>query len=199
MYAPTAAGACEREYQQDQPGGRDEFAEQQVPGRAVVGGGCRGGQGEHQVREHRPADPAGDLGGKVERDRARVRRAVAAASEEVVGEGDHGVEVRAGQGREDQDDDGEAERGGGGVLQQLQPGVGGREALGHDPGADDEGDEQPGAEELGERAAGWMRVHGGSPPRFGGRGPSLLGVDDGSAWPGDGPGALDARLYLNKN
>jgi hypothetical protein len=43
---------------------------------------------------------------------------------------------------------GQAEGGGGAVLQQLQPGIG-RQSLRSDPGSDDHGDQQPRTEGLG--------------------------------------------------
>jgi hypothetical protein len=50
--------------------------------------------------------------------------------------------------REDEDEDGETERGGERVLEELQAGIGGGEALGRDAGADDDRGEACAAEEL---------------------------------------------------
>ena len=61
-------------------------------------------------------------------ERAGAQTGVGAAAEEGVGERDHGVEVRARDRGEQQDEHPEAQRSGDGVLEQLQPGVGG-EAL----------------------------------------------------------------------
>jgi hypothetical protein len=58
--------------------------------------------------------------------------------------------VGSGDRAEHEDEHREAEGGGGAVFQQLQPGIVGRELLGSDAGADDDGDQQSGAEELGE-------------------------------------------------
>src|SRR6266511_6083575 len=52
---------------------------------------------------------------------------------------------------EDQNQGAQGERGRGGVLQQLQPDVVRGQLRGHDPGADDGGDEKRGAGELGEQ------------------------------------------------
>ena len=69
-----------------------------------------------------------------------------------VDEGDDGVEVAAGDRPEDQDQADQRPGGGGGVLEELQPDIAGREPAGHDPGADHGDDQQAGAERLGDEA-----------------------------------------------
>ena len=68
------------------------------------------------------------------------------AAEDAVGERDDRVEVGAGHGAEGEDQRDEAAGGGGRVLQQLQTDVVGREPLGGDARADDDGDEEGGAD-----------------------------------------------------
>ena len=70
--------------------------------------------------------------------------------------------MRAGYRPEQQDQDGQTEHGGGGVLQQLQADVVRRELLGRDAGADDDRDQQGGAGELGEQPSGqWNGMNHG--------------------------------------
>ena len=64
------------------------------------------------------------------------------------------VEVRAGDRPEQQDQNGQAQHGGGGVLQELQSDVVRGELLRGDAGADDDRDEQCGAGELGQQSSG---------------------------------------------
>ena len=75
---------------------------------------------------------------------------------------DDRVEVRAGDRPEQQDQHGQAEHRGGGVLQQLQPDIVRGELLCGNTGADDDRDQQGGAGELGEQPSGqWDGViHG---------------------------------------
>jgi hypothetical protein len=82
-------------------------------------------------------------------------------SESRVGERDDRVEVAARDGAEHQDDREQASCGRGGVLEQLQTDVAGRERLGGDAGADYERGEEGRAQELGEQAAmeRWCRTH----------------------------------------
>lgn len=81
--------------------------------------------------------------------------------EEDVDDGDDRVEVRPGDGREDEDEDCQAEGRRKGVLQQLQAGVAGREALRGDSGADDDDGESGAAEELaGQGARGGVHARG---------------------------------------
>ena len=72
--------------------------------------------------------------------------------------GDHGVEVRAGDRPEQQDQHRQAQERRGGVLEQLQADVAGREALSCDAGADDDGDEQGGADQLCGQPASHVQV-----------------------------------------
>ena len=67
---------------------------------------------------------------------------------------DNRVEVRAGDRPEQQDQHGQAEHRGGGVLQELQSDVVRGELLCGNAGADDHGDQQGGAGELGEQSSG---------------------------------------------
>ena len=75
---------------------------------------------------------------------------------------DNRVEVRAGDRPEQQDQHGQAEHRGGGVLQQLQSDVVRGELLCGNAGPDDHGDQQGGAGELGEQSSGQRDgvVHG---------------------------------------
>ena len=59
--------------------------------------------------------------------------------------------MRPGYRAEQQDQHRQPEHGGGRVLQQLQPDIVGGQLLGGDPGADDHGDQQRGAGELGQQ------------------------------------------------
>ena len=75
---------------------------------------------------------------------------------------DNRVEVRAGDRPEQQDQHGQAEHRGGGVLQELQSDVIRGELLCGNTGPDDHGDQQGGAGELGEQSSGqrnWV-IHG---------------------------------------
>ena len=86
-----------------------------------------------------------------------------AAAQQPVRRRDDRVEVRAGDRAEQQDQHRQPEHGGGRVLQQLQPDIVRGELLGGDPGADHGGDQQRGADELGQQ-----------PPRSGTRGSRRL-------------------------
>src|SRR5580704_16173201 len=56
MYAPTAAGAAQREDHQDQAEGRDDLGQEMRGRTAALGRQAYRRLGEHQVREHRAAD-----------------------------------------------------------------------------------------------------------------------------------------------
>jgi hypothetical protein len=73
---------------------------------------------------------------------------------EALGQGDRGVEVCARDRPEGEDQRDEHQGGGGGVLQQLQTDLIGRELLSRDARTDNGGDEHAGAEGLGESARG---------------------------------------------
>ena len=73
---------------------------------------------------------------------------------EPVDEGDDGVEVGARHGTEHQDQTDQRAGGGSRVLQQLKADIVGRQAAGHDPGADHGDDQEPGAERFGDEPAG---------------------------------------------
>ena len=107
------------------------------------------GLGEHQIRQHGPADASGDLNRKVGQ-----RRRPRDATEEGVDEGHHGVEVGSRDRPEHHDGGVEARTGGGGVLQELQPCVAGREVLRRDTGADDDGGQEGTADQFGQQPAG---------------------------------------------
>ena len=109
---------------------------------------------EHEVGDHRADAGADDLGGDVGDELARGE-----AAEEAVGEGDDGVEVGARHRPEGEDERDEPAGGGGRVLEQLQADVVGREPLGEDARADDDGDEQAGADRLGGEPAAEGRGH----------------------------------------
>ena len=96
---------------------------QQVPAGAVLGGQLAERDLEHQVGEHGPGDGADDLCDGVGADVAAGEPGAGAAAEQPVGSRDDRVEVGAGDRAEHQDQHGQSEEGGGGVLQQLQPDV----------------------------------------------------------------------------
>ena len=121
----------------------------QVRGRgAVVGRDADRREGEHRVRGDRSGDAAGHLGRDVGEGVAPAQ-----AAEAGVDERDDRVEVGAGDRPEHEDDREEAGRGRGGVLEQLQADVAGRELGGGDARPDHGGGEKRRAEELGEQAA----------------------------------------------
>ena len=88
----------------------------------------------------RPGDLRGDVGGELPRREP---------AEDAVGERHDRVEVSAGDRAEREDERDESRRGGGGVLEQLQSDVVGREALREDPRPDDDGGEERGADAFG--------------------------------------------------
>ncbi len=119
-------------------------------GRGPVGGrDADRGEVEHRVGDDGAGDAARHLDGDV-----GERVAPAQAAEAGVHQGDDRVEVGAGDRPEDEDEGGEPGRRGGGVLEQLQPDVPGRELRRRDPRADHGGGEEGGAEELGKQASG---------------------------------------------
>jgi hypothetical protein len=138
MYAPTAAGAvmlrpdrASAKITKEQAEGSDDLG-QEMGGRGpVLPGYAHGGPGERRVRDHGPAGAPRDL-------RREVSGGVppGQAAERGVGEGHHRVEMTARDGPEHQDDRVQAGRGRRRVLQQLQPGVAGGQALGGDARAD---------------------------------------------------------------
>jgi hypothetical protein len=77
----------------------------------------------------------------------------------------------AGDRPEGEDEPAQREGGGDGILEQLQSDIVGRQGGGHDAGADDGGDEQRGAEELGKVSPPCCGVshQGKAPLRGGGR------------------------------
>ena len=150
----AATGAGQREDQDDEPGGGDDLAEPQVPAGPVLGGQLAERHLVHQVRELRAGDRAEDLRHGVGRDVAARQAGAGAATEQPVGGGHDRVEVGTGDRAEHQDEDGQPEERGGRVLQAA----GGRrrrgEPLRGDPGPDDDGHEQRGAEELRGQSSG---------------------------------------------
>jgi hypothetical protein len=87
--------------------------------------------------------------------RGQVRRGVppGQAAERGVGEGDHRVEVAAGDRAEHQNDREQPSCGRRRVLHQLQAGLAGREPLGRDAGPDHYRGEERAAQELGQQPA----------------------------------------------
>ncbi len=174
MYEATAAGAKRRsvgagqaEDQQDQSGRRHDLAEQEVPGRAVVGGPLHQRLAEHRVgQDRRRRSPRRSGRGCTRPALAGGDAGAAAAGGPPLGEGDDGVEVGAGDRAEQQDEHAEAEDGGEGVGQQLHAHVLGQLG-GLDAGADHHGHQGGGADEL-----------GGGPAASGTRG----GVAPGAGW-----------------
>ena len=138
---------------------------QQVRAGAVGGGQLGDGTSNIRFASTAPAMRADHLGGGVGADLAAGQAGAGPSAEQPVGGGDDRVEVGAGDRPEQQDEHGQPEHRRGGVLQQLQPDVVGREPLGGDAGADDDGDEQPGAEYLGDQppSEGCRRQHGRRP------------------------------------
>ena len=116
------------------------------------------GEVEHEVRDHRADARAGDLGDDVD---AGV--AGRSAAEDAVGERDDRVEVGARDRAEGEDQRDEPGAGRDRVLEQLEPDVVGRQALGGDARADDDRDEERGADGLGaSRRRARSRSHVGS-------------------------------------
>ena len=155
MYAPTAAGAVDA-----RPVRASEKMTSSRPSVAMTSANrCAGlarwwvemliaAEREHGVGDDRAGDAAGDLRGDV-----GERVAPGQSAEVRVDERDDRVEVPAGDGPEHEDDREQARGGGGGVLEQREAGVVGRELLRGDARADHERGEERGAEELGEQPA----------------------------------------------
>ena len=143
-------GAGEREDQQDQPGGRDDLADRWPPDDSMLGGEVRADD-EHHVGQQCAADRHPAHWATVYSDSIPTGPGPYpfGGPEHQSADRDDRVEVRARHRPEHEDQDGQPEDGGGGVLQQLQTDVVGRQLLGRDPGTDDDRHEQPGAEELG--------------------------------------------------
>ena len=161
MYAPTAAadscgspGAGQGEDQRDQSGGGDDLADEMACGDAVLGGDLEDLSVEHDVGQDCADDAAEGLSDGVGGDVAGTDTGTGAPSEQPVRCRHNRVEVRAGDRPEQQDQHGQAEHRGGGVLQELQSDVVRRELLCGNAGADDDRDEQRGAGELGEQPSG---------------------------------------------
>ena len=106
---------------------------------------------EHDVGQQRPDDSARTLRNRVRADLSQREARAEATTEEPIRERHHRVEVRAGHRAEHEDQHGETERRGRAVLQQLQARLAGRELLRGNARADDDRNEQAGAEELGEQ------------------------------------------------
>ena len=92
-------------------------------GDAVLGGDLEHAPVEHDVGKHRADDAAGDLGDGVGGDVAGADTGAGATAQQPIRRRDNGIEVGAGDRTEQQDQHGQAEHRGGGVLQQLQPDV----------------------------------------------------------------------------
>ncbi len=102
------------------------------------------GQGEHQVGGNRAGNASDNLGGQVGR-----RVTPGHAAEGCIDERHDWVEMTARDGAEHQDDREQPGCGGGGVLQQLEAGIAGRQALGGDARADHQRGQESAAQELG--------------------------------------------------
>jgi len=92
-------------------------------GDAVFGGDLEHSPVEHDVGQDRAEDAADDLGNRVGGDVAATDTRACASAQQPIRCRDNRVEVRAGDRPEHQDQHGQAERRGGGVLHQLQSDV----------------------------------------------------------------------------
>jgi len=104
---------------------------------------------EHHVGQDCARDATDDLNNAVPQEICAADARACAATQPPVGERDHGVEVCAGHGSEQQDEHCEPEGGRGRVFEQLQPNVVGRQPCRSDPGSDHDRDEQGRAGEFG--------------------------------------------------
>ena len=156
-----SAGPGESEDQQDQAGGGDDLPEPKVPGAAVLAGEVDGGQVEHEIRKDGSGDRSRGLGDGVPAELGGAHAGAAAPADQPVRGRHDRVEMRSGHGPEGEDERAERERRGDRVLEQLQADVARRQPRRHDAGADDGGDQQRGADELGEQPPpGRNRIHG---------------------------------------
>ena len=106
----------------------------------LLGGDLEHSPVEHNVAQDRADDAAGDLGDRVGGDVADTDTRACATAQQPIRCRDNRVEVRPGDRPEQQDQHGQAEHRGGGVLQELQSDVIRRELLCGNAGPDDNGD-----------------------------------------------------------
>ena len=144
-----------------QANGGDGLSKPQPGSGTDLGGQFDERQVEHPVGDDRPGTAACDLGGYVGGDISGGQ-----ATKDPVGERHHRIDVGTRDRAEGQDAGDESDRGGRGVLEQLQPDVARGEALGGDPGADDDCREERRAQELDKRSppqgrAGRLGASGG--------------------------------------
>ena len=159
MPAPAQA-----EHERDESGGGDDLPEPE-PGAGPFGLREAPRDVVHEVGQDRPGDAAEGLRDEVRRDPAAGQSGPGPAAGHPVDDGDDGVQVRAGDRRESEDQHGEPQCRGQRALEQLQSGVGGGEPAGGDARAHDHRDQETGAETFREQGTTewWSRQHGRRP------------------------------------
>ena len=156
MLAATGANGAEDDHEQTER--RHHFGQQTPTAAALMRRQVDRGQVEHQVGDDRTDEAARDLGVDQD-DRVASRH----GAERSLDQRDDRVERgRDRLQREDQRD--QCAAGDDAVLQQLEPDVVRREPGGGDAGADDRGDEEGRADELGQRASGQSFGHADGAP-----------------------------------
>ncbi len=146
----AAAGAGEREDERDEPAVATTSPSHRWCSGPVLAGQLADGHLEHEVGQHGAGDGADDLGDGVgDRPRRRTSRCRARRPSSQSAADTTGLKCAPETGPNSRMSTVNPKDRGGGVLQQLQADVAGREAFGCDAGPDDDGDEQGGAEELG--------------------------------------------------
>ena len=149
-----ALEARHRENGDDQAEGGDEFREPLRRAGARLDRELEQGQFEHAVRDQSPDAAADDLRARV-RDEFPPRMVFAQAHHQR----DRGIEMRAGDRPERQDQHHQNRPGRQGVSQQRERDVAAREPLAHDAGADDGRHQQPGPEAFGRETFGQGKSH----------------------------------------
>lgn len=144
--------AAAAEHDEDQTEGGDAFGQPLAVAAARRRRPLQQGQLEHRVREQRSQHRAGDLRRDVGRERA-PRQGAAQAERQ----GHDGIEVRAGDGREQLNEHEQHGAGRKGVAKKRERGVAAREPLPHDAGADDGGEQERRAQGFGRQSL--RKVH----------------------------------------
>ena len=153
MYAPTANGATDARPERTtpkmtrtRPKVATTSASQSGPDERVLVDASKVGRANMALASSAPPSAPADLGADVA-DGVPGRD----AAEEPVGEGTTGLKCAPDDRPEGQDQGDEGAHGRGGVLQQLQTDVAGRQLGGRDPRPDHGGDQQAGAQEFGQQ------------------------------------------------
>jgi len=139
-------GAHHPEDHEHEPEGGDRLGEEVRSRGPVMRRQRQRRQAEHGVG----GDGAGGAAGELRQDIGH-RGPGPKPPEEPVDQGDHGVEMGPRHGAHGEDDRHQGRCGGGGVLEQLEPHLVRRQALGGDPGPHHGGHQEGGAHELGQR------------------------------------------------